>query len=177
MNIDMKLVGQEISRRRREKNLTQMQLGDRLNVSFQAVSKWERGESLPDVSLLPDLAAALEISIEELLTGGEKAVSFRGKARVEDMRDGLLALDEMGRKLGRDNLLYRAAIEGINEKLNTDIEQAFREERAFEAFLAEAVLDGIAKGKYVDLTDIERGFAVDHFRDIVLRYAKEHGLG
>lgn len=54
----------------REKNgLTQKQLAVRLNVSDKAVSKWETNRGLPDVGVLSDLAAALNISVAELLAG------------------------------------------------------------------------------------------------------------
>ena len=59
MAFDTILVGNQISRLRKNKGLTQSELGERLYVSCQAVSKWERGESMPDISLLTDLAAIL----------------------------------------------------------------------------------------------------------------------
>lgn len=46
MSIDIKKVGNQIAVLRKSKNLTQSELGKRLNISFQAVSKWERGVSL-----------------------------------------------------------------------------------------------------------------------------------
>ena len=54
--IDNEAVGRQIALLRTDKGLTQSELGERLGVSFQAVSKWERGETLPDTGLLPDLA-------------------------------------------------------------------------------------------------------------------------
>lgn len=57
--IDTILVGKQIASLRKAKGLTQNQLGERLNISFQAVSKWERGEALPDISILVDLANIL----------------------------------------------------------------------------------------------------------------------
>jgi len=49
---DMNEVGRRISTARKDKNMTQMELADRLNISFQAVSNWERGISMPDISKL-----------------------------------------------------------------------------------------------------------------------------
>jgi len=68
---DMERVGRKISELRKEKNMTQMELANRLNISFQAVSNWERGNSMPDISKLPELAEILGTSIDELL--GEKS--------------------------------------------------------------------------------------------------------
>lgn len=67
--IDTILVGKQIASLRKAKGLTQNQLGERLNISFQAVSKWERGLGCPDVSLLIELAAALKVSVEQILSG------------------------------------------------------------------------------------------------------------
>lgn len=64
---DMESIGQKISYLRKKQNMTQMELADRLNISFQAVSNWERGDSMPDISKLPELAKILEVSIDELL--------------------------------------------------------------------------------------------------------------
>ena len=54
---------------RTRKNLTQKELAELVNVSDKAVSKWERGEGCPDVSVLPNLAAALGIEVETLMKG------------------------------------------------------------------------------------------------------------
>jgi len=55
-----------ISRYRKEQGLTQEALGEKLGVSFQAVSKWETNQTVPDTALLPELARALNISIDKL---------------------------------------------------------------------------------------------------------------
>ena len=62
-------IGAFISQRRKQKNLTQEQLGEKLNVSKNAVSKWERGICLMDISLLEPLSNILDVSIAELLNG------------------------------------------------------------------------------------------------------------
>ncbi len=68
---DMQQIGKEISRLRKEKDMTQMELADKLGISYQAVSNWERGNSMPDIAKLPELADIFDISLDELL--GEKA--------------------------------------------------------------------------------------------------------
>ena len=60
-------IGKVISDRRKALRLTQQMLAEKLNISFQAVSKWEKGTSCPDIELLPRLAAVLNISIDTLL--------------------------------------------------------------------------------------------------------------
>lgn len=61
--------GTFISELRKEKNLTQISLSEKLNVSNRAVSRWENGEGFPDVTLLPLIADALDVTVDELLAG------------------------------------------------------------------------------------------------------------
>lgn len=168
--------GEQIAMLRKSKGLTQNELGERLGVSFQAVSKWERGETLPDVAVLPDLAKVLETTVDFILNGGEKSVEYKGKISVSDMIHGLRSFENMGRLLGKENIIYRSAINGINEKMNTDIEEAFANDYAFEAFVAEAVIQNLIRGAYVDITDVKNSFKHEHFRKIVLDYCKRYGL-
>ncbi len=65
-------VGKFIMEKRKALGLTQQQLADRLNVSFQAISKWENGTTYPNIELLKDLAAVLDVSADEILAGSEK---------------------------------------------------------------------------------------------------------
>lgn len=62
-------VGNFIAEMRKKKNLTQQQLGDKLYVTDKAVSKWERGKSLPDITLLSKLAEIFEVEVEDILSG------------------------------------------------------------------------------------------------------------
>ena len=65
---NMKNFAQFLVGKRREKNITQGQLADMVGVSHQAVSKWERGETMPEISKLSDLSSALNVSTEDILT-------------------------------------------------------------------------------------------------------------
>ena len=67
--IDVWKTGKFIAQCRHEKNLTQKELGDRLNVTDRAVSKWENGRSFPDVNLIEELCRELDIEVSELLAG------------------------------------------------------------------------------------------------------------
>ena len=62
-------IGNFISECRKKKKLTQEQLAEKMDVSVNAVSKWERGLNLPDISKMPELCNILEITINELLEG------------------------------------------------------------------------------------------------------------
>ena len=67
--LDYEKTGQLIQQRRRELNITQKELAERLDVTDRAVSKWETGKSFPDVAMLKPLAEALGVSVGELLDG------------------------------------------------------------------------------------------------------------
>ena len=63
------LIGKYIAKKRKEKNLTQAQLAERLNVSNKTISKWENGNCMPDYSVIEILCRELDISISELMDG------------------------------------------------------------------------------------------------------------
>ena len=65
-------IGNFIMNKRKEIGMTQQQLADKLNISFQAVSKWETGNAYPNIEILCDLAMALNVTVDELLTGIDK---------------------------------------------------------------------------------------------------------
>jgi len=69
--MDQIKIGKFIQEKRKEKNLTQQDLADKLLITDRAVSKWECGKSLPDASIMLELCEILEISVNELLTGEE----------------------------------------------------------------------------------------------------------
>lgn len=62
-------IGKFIASLRKEKNLTQLQLAEKLNITDRAVSKWECGKSMPDPSIMLELCKILGISVNELLIG------------------------------------------------------------------------------------------------------------
>ncbi|MBQ7976935.1 MAG: helix-turn-helix domain-containing protein [Clostridia bacterium] len=61
------LIGENIKHIRRERNLTQEEVAGHLGISFQSISKWERGDGYPDITMLPALANYFGISVDELL--------------------------------------------------------------------------------------------------------------
>lgn len=63
--------GMFIARKRKELNLTQAQLAERLGISSKSVSKWERGKCMPDYGIVNELCDALGITVSELLDGEE----------------------------------------------------------------------------------------------------------
>lgn len=70
--LDSTKIGSFISSKRKNLGLTQQQLADQLNISFQAISKWENGTAYPNVEILFDLGIALGVTVDEILSGNEK---------------------------------------------------------------------------------------------------------
>lgn len=67
--MDQKQTGRFIAERRRELGLTQKELAEKLGITDRAVSKWENGRCMPDLSLLRPLSAILKVGINDLLSG------------------------------------------------------------------------------------------------------------
>lgn len=63
------VTGEVIKEMRKQKNMTQLQLADRLGVTDKTVSKWENGKGYPDIALLEPIADAFQISVTELISG------------------------------------------------------------------------------------------------------------
>lgn len=88
-------LGKRIASFRKENNLTQEQLAEMLNVTPQAVSKWENDIACPDISLLPELAKTFNVSIDELLIGKKeekKVVELIPEEKRKDYNDLMLRI-------------------------------------------------------------------------------------
>lgn len=72
--MDSKLFGKKISHLRKEKQLTQAQLAEKLNISNKTVSRWETAEGYPEITLIAPLAEALGVTTDELLKDTSKKV-------------------------------------------------------------------------------------------------------
>ena len=68
----MRTLGNRIAELRRAKNITQDEMAEKLNVTAQAVSKWENDLSCPDIMLLPKIAQMLSVTVDELLSDQPK---------------------------------------------------------------------------------------------------------
>ena len=99
MTTSSETLGRRIARLRLAKTATQERLAKELNVSPQAVSKWENDINYPDISLLPDLARFLGVSVDELLSGAsastQETASQEGPAAQESAAEVVsVAADE-----------------------------------------------------------------------------------
>ena len=97
--IDKSAFGAFIAALRRERGMTQRELAEKLNVSDKAVSKWETGVSLPDISLLPPLAEELGVTVTELLNARrmDSGETLRPQETDELLRKAMELAPEPGR--------------------------------------------------------------------------------
>lgn len=89
--MDQKKTGSFIASLRKKKGLTQQELADRLSISNKTVSKWECGDGMPDITLLPALAAELEVTADDLLRG-ERSAASSAASQDSQLEDGLTYL-------------------------------------------------------------------------------------
>lgn len=97
--MDQIKIGQFIAERRKNKNLTQLQLAEKLNITDRAVSKWENGKSLPDASIMIDLCKELEISVNELLSGEVIKMEEKEKKAEENLLELKMQKEEADKRL------------------------------------------------------------------------------
>jgi len=176
MNLNLKQIGCFIQNCRKDLKLTQSEVAERLSVTPQSVSNWERGETLPDIALLPDLACMLRCSVDAILSGGTGCGGYRRHVTVAQMREALDAFDKIGELLGRDHFIYTCIIEALNKRMNTSIEVSFSDPHIFEVFEIEFLLGCIRNGDYVDPRDVQMHLKPSKARQYLQQILLEKGI-
>ena len=97
--MDQIKIGKFISEKRKNANLTQMQLAEKLGVSDRAVSKWETGRAMPDSSIMLDLCSILKISVNDLLSGEVVTVNDYNKKLEENLLEIVKQKEEHDKRL------------------------------------------------------------------------------
>ena len=175
-NMDALKIGQYIHHLRKAAGMTQKELAEKLSISFQAVSKWENGDALPDVGILLALCDALNTTADKLLNGGSLAATERRLMRLDDVVTGFQYMEAIGRLFGEDCSFFTGMIEGINEKMNMDLLAYLKDPMTREVMYAEVLIQGILSGRTVDMDEIEASFQNKHMVETIRRYlAKASG--
>ena len=147
-------IGNYIKELRINNNLTQKKLANMLNISFQAVSKWELGETLPDTSILLDLARVLNTSVDLILNGGLFFNNVRKLISVKDIIIGFEHLKDVKRCFGEESLFYKGMINGINKEMNFDFEDGI--ENYPDVMYTEVILQAIInENKTVNMDEVK----------------------
>ena len=82
-------IGNLIKEIRKDNNLTQKELADKLGVTFQAVSKWENGKNIPDIAILKQISEMFNINIDNILNG-EKILKEKQRIKKRNLIIGLI---------------------------------------------------------------------------------------
>ncbi len=168
--MDTLMIGQYIKYLRKAAGMTQKDLAEKLNISFQAVSKWENGDALPDTGLLLDLCDTLNTTADKLLNGGRLASSERRMMHLEDVMTGFHYLESIGVLFGEDCTFFTGMIKGINETMNMDLLTYLKDPKTREVLYAEVLIQGILSGRTVDMDEIEAGFRNKAMVETIRRY-------
>ena len=168
-------IGHFIQYLRKKQGLTQNELAEKLGISFQAVSKWENGDTLPDTGLLLPLSDILGVTVDTLLNGGTVLMNDRRLMRVEDVIIGFEHLEDIGRCFGENCTFFTGMIEGINSKMNIDILEYLHNEKTREVMWAEVLIQGILAGRTVDMNEVDATFSNRKMVDTIRSYIEKAG--
>ncbi len=161
---DMQKIGKKIVSLRKSRDMTQMELADQLGISFQAVSNWERGNSMPDISKLPELAEIFEVSLDELLGEKSSIVEAAVEGHLEEyVKDGEVEAEELRSLLPilKPKQIHSLAVGADAQLLHSFL--PFMAENDVEELARAARGNGLAFGIYLPFMNEE----------IVCRWAKE----
>ncbi len=107
--MDQERIGIFIQEQRKAHGLTQQELADRVGVTNKAVSKWEKGRSMPDVSLFEPICEVLEISVSELLAGKKIEAADQQQAAEELLKEEI----SKGKLIGLEVFLMFNTLVGL----------------------------------------------------------------
>ena len=97
--MDQTKIGKFIAECRKSKNLTQLQLAEKLNITDRAVSKWENGRALPDSSLMLPLCEILDITVNDLLCGELVSMNDYNKELEKNLLEAIKQKQESDKQL------------------------------------------------------------------------------
>lgn len=136
-------IGRKISELRKKNNMTQFELADRLEISFQAVSNWERGNSMPDISKLPELAEIFNVSIDEILGSKSRIIEEAADGRLEEYaKENEVNVKELAEAAP---LLKPEQIEAVAEKSGDNLLDNLDSITELLPYLDEEYIDSLAK--------------------------------
>lgn len=97
--MDQIKIGKFIQNKRKEKNITQQELAETLNITDRAISKWENGKCMPDVGIMPELCEILNITINDLFSGEVVNMKDTEKKLEENLLEMTRQKEEKDRQL------------------------------------------------------------------------------
>ena len=160
--MDQDKIGKLIAKLRKEKGLTQRELGEKVGVGFKAVSKWERGITCPDISIINELSKILGITSDELLTGKlNPEHTSNGKILKHSSKKILLIVAI---------ICFIGAIFFIIHKINNDMVEVYNLDSASAKYYVEG--KAIFKNKQIAIRISECKIYDTEFNEIIIKNYK-----
>ena len=163
-------IGKYIKRKRIEMHLTQKDLAETLQISFQAVSKWETGTTLPDTSILLALSDVLEVTVDQILNAGEFKIRMNKRVNVEEVRKAIKSILKIKQVLGPNNGIYKSMMAGLNQDTEVDFEDRIKDPEKREIIIAKSCIQLIVDGYYLSDDDIEEHFTNEKVKEKLKKY-------
>ncbi len=167
-------IGKYIKDKRIEMHLTQKDLAHKLNISFQAVSKWETGNALPETSMLLPLCDVLEVTVDQILNAGEFRKRFNKKINIEEVIEVINSIIRMKEVLGSNNGIYKSMIRGLNNDLRVDFEAALLNIEQREILVAQSCIQLIIDGYTLIDEEIDQYFNSENVKEKLRLYVKKY---
>lgn len=154
MAIDYKKTGRAISACRQELGLSQQELAQLMNVTHQAVSKWENGAALPDTAILLALSKLFDVTMEALLLGEVEPKALAAQRNNGNEPDEAPQPEQKAEKAGEH--VHTHALEAMAESIEAQIEDGMK--AAFEAQPGwDAAFEGFDVMEKEDADDVPKG--------------------
>ena len=146
--------GQRFQRLRKAKGFTQEQIAERVNISYQAVSKWENDISSPDISILGELANILEVTVDELLGRVDpNKFTLVEEPQRKELKNMLLKIIVDSKDGGKVNIKLPMLI--IKTFLDSGMPISFNGNKYLENIDFKQIFDLVEQGVVGELVNIE----------------------
>lgn len=146
--------GQRFQRLRKAKGFTQEQIAERVNISYQAVSKWENDISSPDISILGELANILEVTVDELLGRVDPTkVTLVEEPQRKELKNMLLKIIVDSKDGGKVNIKLPMLI--VKTFLDSGMPISINGNKSLENIDFKQIFDLVEQGVVGELVNIE----------------------
>lgn len=108
--MDLVKTGAFLKELRKEKNITQEELADKMGVSRRTVSRWETGSNMPDMDILIDISDFYEVDLREILDGERKEIKMDNETKETVLKVAEFSNEEKGNIMKRLHVLFIAAL-------------------------------------------------------------------
>ncbi len=150
----MKTIGEKINTLRKQRNMTQDELAEKMGVSSQAVSKWEKDMSIPDLPVLIELSDFFHISLDELVKEKEDSVQLIPEGQRKDINEMLLRVNVHTVKGDKVRVNLPLALVKIASQMDMEMLQ-FKGSEVLKSLDLKAIVAMIESGVVGKIVEVE----------------------